>query len=86
MSSYIFIRIKLSKERKRDARKKKMSKTLYIEAESFHRNTIFNSNVPPYGYGLDHVKDINTEETYTLIFKGSKVYSYLEKEDGTLIY
>lgn len=63
-----------------------MGKTLYIEAESFHGNTIFQSDVPPYGYGLEHVKDINTEETYTLIFKGTKVYSYLEKEDGTVIF
>lgn len=63
-----------------------MGKTLYIQAENFHGNTIFNSHVPPYGYGLEHVKDINTEETYILIFKGTKVYSYLEKKDGTVIY
>ena len=63
-----------------------MAKTLYIEAESFHGNTIFGANVPPYGYGLEHVTDVNTEKTYTIIFKGDKRYAYEEREDGSLIY
>ena len=63
-----------------------MATTLYIEAESFRGNTIFNSNMPPYGYGLEHVKDLNTGKFYTIIFKGNKNYSYEEKENGELIY
>ena len=60
--------------------------TLWIEAEAFQGNTIFGAKVPPYGYGLEHVTDINTELTYTIIFKGDKRYSYLENEDGSLQY
>lgn len=63
-----------------------MGKTLYIEAESFRGNTIFGANVPPYGYGLEHVEDVNTGKKYTIIFKGDKNYSYEEREDGSLIY
>ena len=60
--------------------------TLYIEAEEFHGNTILGSDVPPYGYGLEHVRDINTGRTYTIIQKGSKNYSYEERKDGSLIF
>ena len=63
-----------------------MARTLYIEAESFRGNTIFGAKVPPYGYGLENVKDINTEKSYTVIQKGDKWYSYEEREDGSLIY
>lgn len=63
-----------------------MAKTLYIEAESFRGNTILGANVPPYGYGLEHVEDVNTGKKYTVIFKGDKYYSYEEREDGSLIY
>ena len=63
-----------------------MAKNLYIEAESFRGLTIFGSSVPPYGYGLEHVTDINTGETYTIIFKGDKRYSYREREDGALVF
>lgn len=63
-----------------------MAKTLYIEAEQFHGNTIFGADQPPYGYGLENVTDINTGKTYTIIFKGDKCYSYEEREDGSVIY
>lgn len=61
-----------------------MARILYIEAESFRGNTIFGSDLPPYGYGLEHVEDINTGKVYTVIFKGDKNFSYEENEDGTL--
>lgn len=60
--------------------------TLYIESESFHGNTILGANVPPYGYGLEHVLDVNTEKYYTIIFKGDKRYAYLEDTKGNPIY
>ncbi len=63
-----------------------MAKTLYIEAEEFRGNTIFGSDVPPYGYGLEHVTDINTGITYTIIRKGDKYFSYEEHDDGSLVY
>ena len=63
-----------------------MAKTLYIEAETFRGNTIFGADVPPYGYGLEHVTDINTGKSYTVIFKGDKNYSYEEREDGSCVY
>lgn len=63
-----------------------MAKTLYIEAEAFRGNTIFGAKVPPYGYGLEHVTDINTGKIYTIIPKGDKWYSYEEREDGSCIY
>lgn len=63
-----------------------MAKNLYIEAEQFHGITIFGSSVQPYGYGLEHVTDINTGKSYTIIFKGDKRYSYEEREDGSLVY
>lgn len=61
-------------------------KTLYIEAEQFRGNTIYGAKQPPYGYGLEHVKDINTGVSYTIIFKGDKRYSYEERENGSLKY
>lgn len=64
----------------------KKVENLWIEAESFQGLTIFNSDVPPYGYGLEHVKDITTGKTYTIIFKGPKNYSYEEREDGSCIF
>ena len=63
-----------------------MGYTLWIEAESFRGNTIFGAKVPPYGYGLEHVEDVNTGKVYTIIRKGDKNYSYEEREDGSLIY
>lgn len=63
-----------------------MARTLYIEAETFHGNTIFGANVPPYGWGLEHVEDVNTGKTYTVIKKGDKWYSYEENGDGSLVY
>lgn len=63
-----------------------MASTLYIEAEQFRGITIFGANVPPYGYGLEHVTDIKTGKTYTVIVKGDKNYSYEEREDGSLVY
>lgn len=63
-----------------------MTITLYIESETFRGNTIFGSDLPPYGYGIEHSKDINTGKIYTVIFKGDKNYSYEENEDGTLKY
>ena len=61
-----------------------MARTLYIEAESFRGNTIFGADVNPRGYGLEHVTDVNTGKTYTIIFNGHKAYSFLEKEDGSV--
>lgn len=63
-----------------------MAKSLWIEAEQFQGNTIFGANVPPYGYGLEHVEDVNTGKRYTIIFKGDKNYSYEEDENGACIY
>lgn len=63
-----------------------MAKSLWIEAEKFQGNTIFGANVPPYGYGLEHVEDVNTGKRYTIIFKGDKNYSYEEDENGACIY
>ena len=63
-----------------------MAKTLYIEAENFRGNTIFGAKQPPFGYGLEHVTDINTGKSYTIIIKGDKNYSYEERKDGSLIY
>lgn len=60
--------------------------TIWIESEVFHGNAILNSDQLPYGYGLEHVQDCNTEKVYTIIFKGSKNYAYEERPDGTLIY
>lgn len=64
----------------------KLGRNLWIEAEEFHGWTITESGVPPYGYGLEHVEDINTGKRYTIIFKGDIRYSYEEREDGSLIY
>ena len=63
-----------------------MATTLYIEGDTFRGNTIFNSQMPPYGYGHEHVKDLNTGKSYTIIFNGNKNYSYEEMENGTIIY
>lgn len=63
-----------------------MKETIWIEADRFHGNAILNSNVPPYGYGLEHIQDINTEKMYTIIFKGDKNYAYEEKPDGSVIF
>lgn len=60
-------------------------KNLYIEAENFRGITIFESDIQPYGYGLEHVTDINTGKTYTILFKGDKRYSFEERKDGSLI-
>ena len=60
-------------------------RTIYIEAESFHGNAILGSDVKPYGYGLEHVKDVNTGDVFTIIFKGCKNYAYREREDGSCI-
>lgn len=63
-----------------------MARTLYIESESFRGNTIFGSDMPPYGHGVEHAEDINTGKVYTIIFKGDKNFSYEENEDGSLKY
>ena len=63
-----------------------MEKILWIEAENFCGVTIFGSDVPPYGYGLEHVTDINTGISYTIVFIGDKLYSYEERKDGSLKY
>ena len=63
-----------------------MAKNLWIEAESFTGNTIFGSTVPPYGWGLENVQDINTGKCYTIIQKGDKWYSYEEREDGSVVF
>ena len=65
-------------------------KNIYIEAESFHGTCIIgdekSKNPRPYGYGLEHVEDVNTHRKYTIIFKGSKNYAYLEHPDGSVIW
>ena len=65
-------------------------KNIYIEAESFHGTCIIGDaksrNPPPYGYGLEHVEDVNTHRIYTIIFKGSKNYAYQEHPDGSPIW
>lgn len=65
-------------------------KNLYIEAETFRGSCIVgdekSKNPPPYGSGLEYVKDINTHKTYTIIFKGSKNYAYEQREDGSLVW
>lgn len=63
-----------------------MKRTIWIESETFHGNAILNSELPPYGYGLEHVRDCNTNDVYTVIIKGDKNYAYLEREDGSLVY
>ena len=64
----------------------KKKTTIWIESEVFHGNAILNSDLQPYGYGLEHVQDCNTEKMYTIIFKGDKNYAYEERSDGSLIY
>lgn len=61
-------------------------RTLWIESERFRGNTIYGSDQPPYGYGLEHCEDVNTHKVYTVILKGDKAFSYLEKEDGSLVF
>lgn len=63
-----------------------MAQNLWIEAETFCGMTIFGAKQPPYGYGLEHVHDINTGKNYTVIMKVDKNYSYEERQDGSLIY
>lgn len=65
-------------------------KNIYIEGNSFRGVCIIGDNTsknpPPYGYGLEHVEDINTHKNYTIIFKETKNYAYLERNDGSLIW
>ena len=63
-----------------------MVSNLWIEAETFRGWTIYGSKMPPYGYGLENVVDVNTGIAYTIIQKGDKWYSYRERPDGSLIY
>ena len=65
-------------------------KNLYIEAMSFTGTCIVgdekSKNPAPYGYGLEHVEDINTHVSYTIIMKGNKNYAYRERPDGSLVW
>ena len=52
-------------------------KNIYIEAKSFHGTCIIgdakSKNPHPYGYGLEHVEDVNAHRRYTIISRGARI-------------
>ena len=61
-------------------------RTIEIDSTGFRGSCIIDAKQPPYGVGIEHVKDKRTGLYFTIIQKGFAYYAYEERESGELWY